>query len=422
MSFLDEAVVTLTSGKGGGGAATFHSEKYVPMGGPNGADGGRGGSIVLIADRGKRTLYDFTLHASYKADDGVTAVGNKRGKDAKDIVLRVPVGTIVHDTEDGEILADLSVDGLRYEVCRGGRGGMGNVHFTNSVRQAPKFAQRGAPGETVTARLELRLIADIGLIGLPNAGKSTLLSSISAARPKIGAYPFTTLSPNLGVVLAGGETLVVADLPGLIEGASEGIGLGHQFLRHAVRNKALLHVVDAFPIDESDPWANYRLIEAELKKYSQELFEKPRVIALNKSDIGSPADIAKLAKKFEKTGFPVYVISAATSQGLEPLKFELLKLAQVKTAEETAIPVLTPTFRAKSDGSWSVEKTPDGFVIHGSRIERLVAMADLNNFDGVMYMYRRLRRIGVIQELLDQGAVEGDSVHVGDEEFTFTEW
>lgn len=422
MSFLDEATVTLTSGRGGNGAATFHTEKYVPRGGPNGADGGRGGSIVLVADRGKRTLYDFTLRASYKANDGLNAVGNKRGKDAKDIVLHVPVGTVIHDVDENEVLADLSVDGMKFEVCQGGRGGMGNVHFTNSVRQAPKFAQRGAPGETVNARLELRLIADIGLIGLPNAGKSTLLSVVSAAKPKIGAYPFTTLSPNLGVVLAGGETFVVADLPGLIEGASEGIGLGHQFLRHAVRNKALLHVVDCFPIDESDPWQNYLLIESELEKYSAELFAKPRVIALNKTDIGEKSAVEALKAKFEKTGFPVYAISAATAQGLDPLKFELLKLAQAVSADEQSVPILVPQFRQKADGSWAVEKTEHGFRVTGARIERLVAMADLDNFDGVMYMYRRLRRIGVIQELLDQGAKEGDSVEVGDEEFTFTEW
>lgn len=422
MSFIDEVVVELVSGKGGDGAATFHTEKFVPRGGPNGADGGRGGSIFLLADRGKRTLYDFSLKSRYRASDGVPARANKRGKDGESITLTVPVGTVVYDNEDGSQLADLATHGARFEVCRGGRGGRGNLHFVSSVRQAPKFAQNGAPAEAATVRLELKLLADVGVVGLPNAGKSTLLSAVSAAKPKVGAYPFTTLSPNLGVVSVGGKTFVMADLPGMIEGASEGVGLGHQFLRHAQRNKALLHVVDAFPIDGTDPLENFQTVETELSKYDDDLYRLPRIVALNKSDL-APADaVQEVAARFKDTGFPLYVCSAATNQGLEPLCFALLDLVEKAEVKLEAIPVLKADFTNTTDNDWSVDKVGDEYVVSGVRVEKLVAMTNLDNFDGVMYMYRRLRRIGVIDRLIELGAEEGDTVVVGDAEFTYTEW
>ena len=421
MQFIDEANVRFMSGRGGDGAATFHREKHVPRGGPNGANGGRGGDIVLLADRNKRTLFDFKLKPDYKANDGYKAVGNKAGKDAKDIVIRVPVGTVVYDTEDDEIVIDLAVEGMKYVLCRGGRGGMGNLHYTNSVRQAPSFAQRGAPGDILHARLELKLMADVGLIGLPNAGKSTLLSVMSAARPKIADYPFTTLAPNLGVVTIGDHSFVMADLPGLIEGASEGVGLGHQFLRHAERNKVLLHVIDAYPIDNSDPVENFRMIEEELRQYSEDLYSRPRVIALNKSDMGIPEAEEDLIERLGAFNVPIFVISAITSKGLDPLKWAMWKQIEDEAAKHT-IPILVPTYRNEEDAAWDVIEVEDGYKVTGKRIERLVEMTNLGNRDAVHFLYRKMRRIGVIEKLNEMGAGPGDNVYIGDFEFQYEEW
>src|SRR5579885_1087479 len=319
MVFLDEAEVEFVAGRGGSGAVSFHTEKYVPRGGPDGADGGKGGSITLIADRNKRTLYDFKLKDRFEAQDGSHGVSNKRGKDGKGIEVKVPVGTVVTDVATGEALIDLNHNGMKFEIAKGGRGGFGNQHYVNSVRQAPNFAEKGEPGEKRRVRLELKLLADVALIGLPNAGKSTLISRISAAKPKIADYPFTTIVPNLGVVYFRDSSFVVADMPGLIEGAHAGVGLGHQFLRHVERSRVLVHVVDAFPIDETDPIANYEMIENELRLYSEEIWERPRIIAINKIDLMPEEDLQGLIEKFQKYEKPLFAISAVTGQGLEPL-------------------------------------------------------------------------------------------------------
>ena len=420
--FLDEAEVLFTSGKGGDGAASFHREKHVPRGGPNGANGGRGGDIILKADHHKRTLYDFQLRNHYEAKNGSQAIGNKDGKTAENVVIHVPVGTVVYDLDLEETLADLSVDGMEVVLCRGGRGGFGNTHFTNSVRQAPTFAQLGAPGEQVRARLELKLIAEVGLIGLPNAGKSTLLSAMSAAKPKIGNYPFTTITPNLGVVTVADSTFTIADLPGLIEGASEGHGLGHQFLRHAERNKVLLHVIDAFPLDETDPRANYELIEAELESYSPELAALPRVVAVNKMDVLNPDQRNEALEAFDDVGHPVFAISGVSGEGIEELKFALWSEIEKSQPIEAEVTVLKPIAELKRDNSWSVEKQGDTYFVLGARVERLVAMTNLDNRDALHYLYRKLQRIGVIRELEKLGAEDGDAVKVGTFEFTFTDW
>ncbi len=416
--FLDEVRVTFQSGRGGDGAASFHREKHVPRGGPNGADGGRGGDIALVADRGKRTLYDFKLLDHYKAGDGGDAYLNKHGKDGAAVELHVPVGTLIYDDATGELVVDLAQDGVRYVVCRGGKGGMGNLHYTSSVRQAPTFAQRGGPSETLDARLELKLLADVGVVGLPNAGKSTLLSALSAARPKIADYPFTTLTPNLGVVSVADHTFVMADLPGLIEGASEGIGLGHQFLRHAERNRVLLHVVDLFPLDGTSPLDNYRMIEDELAKYSAELASLPRVVALNKTDLLQPEEVVASVARFQETGHEVLPISAATSQGLDALKHALWR--HVEKSLATTSPIVTPLLQARvEDDVWDVEVLGGEFVVTGKRIERMVAMTDLSNNEAVMHLHRRLKRIGVIERLQQAGADVGDTVRVGEIEFTY---
>ncbi|HVT11503.1 MAG TPA: GTPase ObgE [Fimbriimonadaceae bacterium] len=418
--FLDEAEVTFVSGRGGSGAVSFHREKFVPRGGPNGADGGRGGDVVLIADRNKRTLYDFKLHDRFEAQNGEHGQGNKRGRDGKGIEIKVPVGTIVTDLDTGDMLIDLNANGMKYVICRGGKGGRGNQHYASSVRQTPNFAQKGAPSDTVRAKLELKLIADVGLVGLPNAGKSTLISRISAARPKIADYPFTTIVPSLGVVSVRDTTFVVADMPGLIEGASEGVGLGHQFLRHVERNRVLVHVVDAYPIDGSDPVANYDLIERELKLYSESIWSRPRIIALNKIDVVPHGEFGALRERFERFEKPLVPISAVTGEGIETLLNTILEaLENIQPQEE--IPVLMPALHAAPDQSWDVVRSENGFVVTGSRIERMVEMTDLDNEDAVRYLHRRLQRIGVIDKLRKLGAQEGDNVRVGRNEFEFNE-
>ena len=419
--FVDEAVVTFESGRGGDGSASFHREKHVPRGGPNGADGGRGGDIVLAADEHVRTLYDVRLHRHYKASDGSKAVGNKSGKDGRDVEVRVPVGTVVIDDELGEPLIDLNAHGVRYIACRGGRGGFGNLHFTNSVRQAPTIAQNGAPGETFRVKLELRLIADVGLVGLPNAGKSTLLGALSAARPKIADYPFTTLEPNLGIVKAGDDTFVMADLPGLIEGASEGRGLGHQFLRHAERTKVLVHVVDGFPIDGTDPIDNYRKVEGELELYSEELRDKRRVTVMNKCDLASQEDTEVMLGFFCEAGISPMPISAATGQGLKELVFMVKRLLD-DASKDQPVHVVTPTFRRATEATWGAHRADaDTFVVRGERVERLVQMTKLGETESLQYLHRRLERMGVIDRLRDLGVKDGDTVRIAGWEFEYEE-
>ncbi len=417
--FLDEAVVEFTSGRGGSGAVSFHREKFVPLGGPNGSDGGKGGDVILIADRNKRTLYDFKLHPKFEAGNGEHAQGNKRGRDGKPVEIKVPIGTVVTDERTGDILADLSVNGMKYVICKGGKGGKGNMHYASSVRQAPNFAQKGAPQESLLTRLELKLLADVGLVGLPNAGKSTLISRISAARPKIADYPFTTIVPNLGVVSFRGESFVVADMPGLIEGASEGVGLGHQFLKHVERNRVLVHVVDAFPIDGSDPIENFELVEKELHLYSENIYDRPRLIALNKIDLVPSDEFNALRERFETLGRPLFPISAATGQGLDPLLHELVDTLNQSQPEDT--PVVMPLLRAQNDQAWDVERRGDHFAVTGARIKRMVEMTDLNNSEAVRYLHRRLARIGVIEKLREMGVEEGQTVSVGDTAFAFTD-
>ncbi|MFN3729356.1 MAG: GTPase ObgE [Fimbriimonadaceae bacterium] len=418
--FLDEAVVEFSSGKGGAGAATFHREKFVPRGGPNGADGGRGGDIVLVADPAKRTLYDFKLQRSFQAERGADASGNKSGKNGKDLVIHVPVGTVVIDDESGETVADLSVPEARVVICRGGRGGFGNLHFTSSVRQAPTFAQKGAPGEMLRARLELKMLADVGLIGLPNAGKSTLISHISAAKPKIADYPFTTLVPNLGVVAYHDETFVVADMPGLIEGAHEGHGLGDRFLKHIERTRVLVHVVDVVPLDESNPRENYDVIENELRQYSLDVAARPRLIALNKIDAVSPEALAEIRASFHNVPYPLFPISAVTGKGVDSLVAAMVETLKAHPAPAVPASLVVPMARPE-DLNWDVEVEDDGYVVTGKRIERMVEMTDTNNTEALRYLHRRLTRLGVIERLREAGATEGDPVRIGQRVFEFWE-
>lgn len=418
--FIDEVVIELTSGSGGDGALSFHREKFVPRGGPDGADGGRGGDVTLVADRSKRTLYDFKFQARFKAEDGTIARSNKNGKNGGSIEIRVPVGTVVFDSETGEPLADLDYHGAKFLACKGGRGGFGNLHYVSSVRQVPNFAQKGEPGETLSVKLELKLLAEIGIIGLPNAGKSTLISRISAAKPKIADYPFTTIVPNLGVVSVGDTSFTVADMPGLIEGASEGHGLGHQFLRHIERTVALIHLIEISPIDGSDPSSNYTMVERELRNFSEPIAERPRIVVLSKLDTVDSELADMITDDFtEKTGIRPYRVSSASGQGIEPVLYRCVELLE-EAASRPVVTTLFPATERKDDsGFWDVIKTESGFEVVGKRIDRLVAMTDLENHDAVRFMHRKLERIGVINKLRELGAQDGDEVCAGDFVFTF---
>jgi GTP-binding protein len=417
--FIDEVVIEVASGKGGDGVASFRQEKHVPRGGPDGGDGGKGGSVTAQASAKVNTLIEYRYATVFKAEDGSSGRGAKRhGADGKSVNLVVPVGTRILDDASGKLLKDLLSDGESVIVCAGGRGGKGNVHFTTSVRQAPTFAERGEPGEAKRIRLELSLIADVGLVGLPNAGKSTLISAVSAAKPKIADYPFTTLAPNLGIVRVGHDSFVMADLPGLIEGASEGKGLGQRFLRHAERTRVIVHVVECAPVDESSPIENFRLIREELSKYGGNLSEKPFVVALSKTDLLPAGDVEPIARALSEEG-EVFPISAATGSGLDPLLYRLLAAVQA-APREAPVPILSPEPVAFGP-AWEISRSVAGFAIEGAGVERMVAMTDLGNSEALQYLHRRLKKSGVLDALAEEGARDGDTVTVGSYVFTYVE-
>ncbi|RMG22060.1 MAG: GTPase ObgE [Armatimonadetes bacterium] len=422
--FVDEIQIVVTAGRGGDGAATFRREKHVPRGGPDGGDGGRGGDVVLVADAGMNTLLDYRFKSRYRAEDGGPGgSAKKHGKDGDSVELRVPVGTIVRDAETGEVLADLVEDGQRVVVARGGQGGRGNLHFTTSVRQAPTFAEKGEPGENRTIRLELRLLADVGLVGKPNAGKSTLLSAVSAARPEIADYPFTTLVPYLGLVRVGEESFVMADLPGLIEGAAEGKGLGIRFLKHISRTRLLLHVVEAQPLDGSKPEENLRAIQRELEAYSKELADRPRIIVLSKCDLLPEEEAqAKAADLAEEFGAECFAISAVTGAGVQPL---LRRIALVLKEIPRPKPIVEETIGeqpAEAEKERFQVLVEEGvYRVRGREIEDLIRRFDLENDEAVSILQRRLERVGLFDALKSAGAQEGDTVVVGPFEFEYRE-
>ena len=418
--FLDEATIDIRSGKGGNGVASFRREKHVPRGGPDGGDGGDGGDVILIADKQVGTLLPFRFKRKYAADNGGDGEGNSRfGKNGKSIKVAVPIGTVVKDAETGELLADLTFKGARYVAARGGKGGRGNLHFVNSVRQAPTFAEKGEPAESRKLLLELKLMADVGLVGLPNAGKSTLISSVSAAKPKIADYPFTTLEPNLGIAAVGDTSFTIADLPGLIEGAAEGKGLGHRFLKHAERTRIVCHVVEAAPFDESNPIENYRTISKEVEAFSEDLRGKPVIIALSKIDLIDDDTRDNLAAELaDASGLEVFPISAATRKGLDALLFRMAET--IKEAPDDAIEIIVPRPEVEERDAWSVIRENGGFTVIGRRIERLIAMTDLQNDEALRMLHRKLLGIGVIGALQEEGARDGDTVRIGEFAFVYT--
>lgn len=422
--FYDYAKIYVKAGDGGNGCIAFRREKYVPMGGPSGGNGGRGGDVVFVADRNLHTLVDFHYRKHYKAERGEHGRGkNQHGKNGENLIIRVPVGTIIRDI-NGEFTVDLKKHGQRFIAARGGRGGRGNARFTTPQLQAPRFAERGDPGEERTLELELKLLADVGLIGLPNAGKSSLLSRISAARPKVANYPFTTLNPQLGVVDIGERSFVVADLPGLIAGAHSGAGLGHRFLRHVERTKVLVLVVDAAGTEGRDPIDDVRVILEEVRLYNPLLADRPVVIAANKMDLPEASDhIPQLKEAYPE--YRIFPISAVTGSGVQELLYAVSEmLEQVEDVEEdegVEEEVRLVTVDDEDDKSFSIIKKSGSFVIQGKGLERLVNRLDLENPDALRYFQHMLRLIGVEDALRNQGIQPGDTVRIGDFEFEWHE-
>ena len=417
-TFVDRVTLHASAGKGGDGCVSVHREKFVPLGGPDGGSGGRGGDVILVVDPSVTTLLDFHHSPHRNASSGRQGYGAlKNGPDGEDLILGVPNGTVVM-TKDGRVLADLVGNGTRFVAAKGGVGGLGNNALASSRRRAPGFALLGEPGEKRTLILELKSVADIGLIGYPSAGKSSLVAAISAARPKIADYPFTTLAPNLGVVQAGDSRFTVADVPGLIPGASEGKGLGLQFLRHIERCAALVHVLDCGTLEsDRDPIKDFEIIENELKQYAEDLSDRPRIVALNKVDLPDGKAMADMVEPtLRERGYEVYQISAAARLGLEPLLYAMAKLVNEyranQTQEEKARIVLRPT--PIDDAGFKVTANEDeSFTVIGARPERWVHQTNFSNAEAVGYLADRLASLGVEKELFKLGAKQGDEVRIG---------
>ena len=422
-SFVDRVVLHVQAGNGGHGCASIHREKYKPLGGPDGGNGGRGGSVWLEVDPGVHTLLDFHFRSRVKAENGKPGAGSFRnGANGEDLVLRVPDGTVVQ-TLDGRVLADLVGAGTRFELARGGRGGRGNAALASPRRRAPGFAELGEPGEELDVVLELKSVADVGLVGFPSAGKSSLIAAISAARPKIADYPFTTLVPNLGVVRAGDDSFVVADVPGLIPGAATGKGLGLEFLRHIERCAVLVHVVDCATLEPGrDPLSDIDAIEAELAAYGG-LEDRPRLVALNKIDVPDARELAEQVQpEIAARGWPVHLVSAVSREGLAPLVFALAELvAQHRASRPAPQPtrtVLRP--RPVDDPGFTITRDEDGtFVVQGERPERWVRQTNFDNDEAVGYLADRLARMGVEEALAKLGAEPGCVVRIGTHEFNW---
>jgi GTPase len=412
--FLDEATFWVKAGDGGRGSTSMRREKFVPRGGPDGGDGGRGGSVYLVANPEKNTLIDFRYRQHFRAEAGGNGGGQRsHGKTGRDLEIPVPPGTIVR-TVEGDLLADLVEPGKRVLVARGGRGGLGNVHFATPTHRTPRVAQKGEPGEESSLTLELRLIADVGIIGVPNAGKSTFLAATTRATPKIAAYPFTTLSPNLGVATVGERILTLADIPGLIEGASAGVGLGHEFLRHISRTKVLLHLVDG---GGTDPLAAYRTINAELALFDEALAKKPQIVAINKIDEPAVRDrLPELHAAFGALGIDPIDLSAYTGEGVPEVLGRVVRLLDVLTTAEPFTPIdeapviLRPQ---PARDTFVVEREQGGFRVIGRRVERIVAMTDFENEEGAAFLQRQLKKLGVSDALTRAGVQAGDLVRIG---------
>jgi len=427
--FADSAKVFIRSGKGGDGHVSFRRELYVAAGGPDGGDGGKGGDVIFEVEDGLNTLTDFRHVRKYAAQDGES--GGKRrchGADGDNIIIKVPEGTVIKDFESGKVIADMSGSNRREVILKGGKGGLGNMHFATSTMQVPKYAQPGQPAQELWVQLELKVIADVGLVGFPNVGKSTLLSRVSNARPKIANYHFTTLNPHLGVVdLSEGQGFVMADIPGLIEGASQGVGLGYAFLKHIERTKVLVHVVDAASTEGRDPVADIRAINEELKAYNPELLTRPQVIAANKTDAiyfvpesGEENPVDRLKAEFEPEGIQVFAISAVSGQGVKELLYHINEL--LKTVDQTPV-IFEKEFEYQYQGEnlpYTVERDEEGvFVVEGPKIEKMLGYTNLDSEKGFQFFQRFLKDSGILEELERAGIEEGDTVRMYGLEFDY---
>lgn len=418
--FVDQARISIKAGDGGDGAVSFHREKYVAAGGPDGGDGGKGGDVVFQVDDNFSTLIDFRYKRKYVAQRGENGgARNCTGKSAPDLVIRVPRGTVVRETKTGRIMADLSTDEPQI-LAKGGRGGKGNIHFATSTRQIPRFAKPGFPGEAFDVTLELKLLADVGLVGFPNVGKSTLISVVSAAKPKIANYHFTTLLPNLGVVKARTDGFVLADIPGLIEGASEGAGLGHEFLRHVERTRLLLHVLDISGSEGRDPLEDLAVINRELARY-RELDKKPQILVCNKMDLpGAQENLERLRDAVAGTDTEIFAVSAATAQGFAPLVDACVRrLAALPPLDSFEEETDAQEFAAGLGAPFAVRRENEDFVVEGPAVDALLLRVRLDDAESMAYFERTLRRLGIIDALREKGASDGDTVRLGDVEFEF---
>ena len=416
--FVDKARIFVKAGDGGNGSVSFRREKFIPKGGPDGGDGGRGGDVVLRASPHLKTLLDFSRKPRYEAPRGDNGRGaQKYGRGGETLVLHVPCGTVV--IKDGEKVADLLNAGDEIQVARGGQGGRGNVHFKSSVRQAPRISENGEPGESAMVHLELKLIADVGLIGMPNAGKSTLLSRLTRAHPKIADYPFTTLAPNLGVAVVHDREIILADIPGLIEGSHQGKGLGHEFLRHIERTRVLVHVVDPLGFQGRSPVEAIKVINQELKSYSRTLAAMPQILAVNKQDLTGAEDAVKAVRRAYRRA-KVFPISGVSGQGLDALLTAVSALLASAPPPAPEPKRVEPSARIRLEPDFWVEKTPADFVVRGRKVERLVRMTNFRYEDAVRRTQHILRKIGVEKALIAKGAKPGDPVQIAGVEFKFT--
>ncbi len=421
-SFIDKARISVRAGNGGNGAVSFHREKYVAAGGPDGGDGGRGGSIILQVDDNLSTLMDFRYKRKYTAGTGMDGQGKRKfGKNGEDLIIKVPRGTLVRDAETNEIIQDMS-SSEPFVLCRGGRGGWGNSHFATPTRQVPRFAKAGLPGESHDVILELKLLADVGLIGFPNVGKSTLLSVVSKAQPKIANYHFTTLFPNLGVVWVDeGVSFVMADIPGIIEGASEGAGLGHDFLRHIDRCRLLVHLVDVSGSEGRDPVADFDAINAELQQYSPALAERPQIVAANKTDIlENPENLERLRAHAEALGYPLLELSAATHQGTRELVQQIAQRLPALPPVRVFEPEYIPKPPAPGDAASLDIQHEDGvWLVEGAWLQRLMANVNFSDYESRMWFDKVLRDAGVFQRLEELGIADGDTLSLDGFEFEY---
>ena len=423
-AFVDKARISIHAGKGGDGAVAFHREKYIAAGGPDGGDGGRGGDVVFSVDDNMSTLMDFRYKRKYTAGNGANGTGKRcYGKDGETLVIKVPRGTIVRDTATGAIMHDMS-DGEDWVAAKGGRGGWGNLHFATPTRQVPRFAKPGLPGESHDVTLELKLLADVGLVGFPNVGKSTLLSVVSKAHPKIANYHFTTLFPNLGVVYVDeGASFVLADIPGIIEGASDGAGLGHDFLRHIERCRLLIHLVDVSGSEGRDPVEDFNAINAELREYNAELASRPQIVAANKCDLlADPENIERLREAAEKEGYRFFELSAITHQGTRELMGECARrLAELPPVQRFEADYVPPAPTIDTSEELSIQHFDDMWVVEGPWLQRLVATVNFSDYESRMFFDRILRESGVFKRMEEMGVQDGDTVSMYDLMFEYKE-